>query len=179
MSIKRVAHVVKHNTGIDPKHMAAAIKGVRPYLQNLKRYRSQERLTTSVFAFERPFPCLTDRYAAGGTASGAYFYQDLYVAQRIFDSSPERHVDVGSRVDGFAAHVTSFRPIEILDICPVSTKASNILFTSRDIMREESTFDDYTDSLSCLPALQHFGLGHYGDPVDYHGHMRGWEFTGC
>jgi len=31
------------------------------------------------------------------------------------------------------------------------------------------------DSLSCLHALEHFGLGRYGDPLDYEGHLRGLE----
>ena len=32
---------------------------------------------------------------------------------------------------------------------------------------------DYCDSLSCLHALEHFGLGRYGDPVDPEGFRRG------
>jgi len=34
---------------------------------------------------------------------------------------------------------------------------------------------DYCDSLSCLHALEHFGLGRYGDEVNYNGHLIGWE----
>jgi predicted SAM-dependent methyltransferase len=34
---------------------------------------------------------------------------------------------------------------------------------------------DYCDSLSCLHALEHFGLGRYGDKIDYQGHKRGWN----
>ena len=30
-----------------------------------------------------------------------------------------------------------------------------------------------TDSLSCLHAIEHFGLGRYGDPIDYDGHVKG------
>ena len=32
---------------------------------------------------------------------------------------------------------------------------------------------DYCDSLSCLHALEHFGLGRYGDPVNYDGYILG------
>jgi hypothetical protein len=32
---------------------------------------------------------------------------------------------------------------------------------------------NYCDSLSCLHALEHFGLGRYGDPIDPHGYERG------
>jgi hypothetical protein len=31
------------------------------------------------------------------------------------------------------------------------------------------------DSLSSLHAVEHFGLGRYGDPVDYFGHIKGIE----
>jgi hypothetical protein len=32
---------------------------------------------------------------------------------------------------------------------------------------------DYCDSLSCLHALEHFGLGSYGDPIDPQGYRSG------
>lgn len=37
------------------------------------------------------------------------------------------------------------------------------------------TLQSSTDSLSCLHALEHFGLGRYGDPIDPQGHLRGFE----
>ena len=39
----------------------------------------------------------------------------------------KRHVDIGSRLDGFVAHVASFREIEVLDIRPLKVnKHKNI-----------------------------------------------------
>jgi hypothetical protein len=35
--------------------------------------------------------------------------------------------------------------------------------------------EGYCDSLSCLHAIEHFGLGRYGDPVDPLGYRRGIE----
>ena len=29
------------------------------------------------------------------------------------------------------------------------------------------------DSISCLHAIEHFGLGRYGDPIDVEGHTKG------
>jgi SAM-dependent methyltransferase len=34
--------------------------------------------------------------------------------------------------------------------------------------------NEYCDSLSCLHALEHFGLGRYGDPIDPNGYERGF-----
>ena len=39
----------------------------------------------------------------------------------IYAARPEKHVDVGSRVDGFVAHVASFREIEVFDVRPIAT----------------------------------------------------------
>ena len=40
-------------------------------------------------------------------------------------------------------------------------------------MNEASITADYCDSISCLHALEHFGLGRYGDPIDPDGHLKG------
>ena len=34
---------------------------------------------------------------------------------------------------------------------------------------------DYCDSISCLHALEHFGLGRYGDQIDPDGHLKGFR----
>jgi Caenorhabditis protein of unknown function, DUF268 len=41
-------------------------------------------------------------------------------------------------------------------------------------MREDQPLVDYCDSV-CLHALEHFGLWRYGDPVDPHGHLKGFR----
>lgn len=102
----------------------------------------------------------------------AIIYQDLVVAQHVFRDSPDRHIDIGSRIDGFVAHVAAFRKIEVIDVRPMdNTDHANIKFTQGDIF--ETTMKEATDSLSCLHALEHFGLGRYGDPITIDGHLRG------
>lgn len=71
-------------------------------------------------------PCLDDKYDNAGTWDGHYFYQDLYVAQKIFKKKPVKHVDIGSRIDGFVTHVASFREIELLDIRKMESSIPNI-----------------------------------------------------
>jgi len=114
-----------------------------------------------------------DRRDQSGVASGHYFHQDLLVAQRIFQNRPQHHVDVGSRVDGFVAHVAVFRRIEVLDIRGQRSQIPNITFTQADIMSDDFPLQDYSDSISCLHAIEHFGLGRYGDTLDTSGHLRG------
>lgn len=164
--------------GIDPTRCVRSVRGLGPYLANRRALRAQIAAATErsrEFPLGPAHPCLTDRYAESGTARGDYFHQDLHVAQLVFRNNPARHVDVGSRVDGFVAHVASFRTVEVLDIRPLRTDATNITFRQRDLMEERPDMDDSTDSLSCLHTLEHFGLGRYGDPVDFDGYRRGWE----
>ncbi len=34
-------------------------------------------------------------------------------------------------------------------------------------------YTNYCDSVSSLHAIEHFGLGRYGDPIDVNGHLKG------
>ena len=129
-----------------------------------------------LFPFGKPFPCLNDRKAQSGEGRGHYFHQDLLVARRIFQNCPQCHVDIGSRIDGFVAHVAVFREIEVIDIRPLTTPITNVRFIQGDLMAGvDERLHDYSDSLSCLHALEHFGLGRYGDPIDFDGHLHGFE----
>lgn len=107
-----------------------------------------------------------------GVMRGHYFHQDLLVARLINTHNPTRHVDIGSRIDGFVAHVASYRKIEVLDIRPWQKSVhDNIVFTQADLTKDVNLGD--FDSISCLHALEHFGLGRYGDSVDPNGHVKG------
>ncbi len=119
---------------------------------------------------------IKDYGSNAGNAKGHYFHQDLLVAKFIHDKNPIRHVDVGSRIDGFVAHVASFRPIEVVDIRPLEVSTyDNIQFIKADLMNENISLKSVCDSLSCLHALEHFGLGRYNDPLKPNGHLIGFN----
>ncbi len=122
------------------------------------------------------YPIVADLNDQAGTVTGHYFHQDLLVAQYIFDHKPERHLDVGSRVDGFIAHVASFRKIEVADIryLPKSIH-TNIKYQRIDFSDSDKIFEERYDSVSCLHALEHFGLGRCGDRIDPNGHLLGFH----
>ena len=50
---------------------------------------------------------------------------------------------------------------------------SNIKYLRADLMHPIQI--GKTDSLSCLHAIEHFGLGRYSDPIDINGHIKGLE----
>lgn len=139
------------------------------------RELKKQKAACPEFPLSPSYPCLGDKGSESGVASGHYFHQDLLVAQSIFSQNPEKHVDVGSRVDGFVAHVASYRPIEVFDIRPLKSDILNISFKQGDIMDTSKIESGYCDSLSCLHALEHFGLGRYGDPIDINGHLKGFQ----
>ncbi len=162
--------------GVDLGKMRRTLRGLPSYYRDLRILKSQRSSSIEQFPFREPYPCLHDRYMKSGVASGHYFHQDLLVARRIFLNRPKTHVDIGSRIDGFVAHVASFRQIEVLDIRPMSRNIPNISFTKADLMTPiDEKLTNYCDSLSCLHALEHFGLGRYGDPVNNDGYLMGLD----
>lgn len=140
-------------------------------------YENFKRMSTNnhEFLILDNYPCLNDRDEDSGTTNGAYFHQDLFVAKQIYLNSPLKHVDIGSRIDGFIAHVAVFREIELFDIRNLESKVENIVFKQADLMSNDLNYFDYCDSISSLHALEHFGLGRYGDKIDPNGHIKGFK----
>lgn len=125
-------------------------------------------------AITKNYMILSDYAENAGSSNGHYFHQDLLVANFIFKDNPVRHVDVGSRIDGFIAHLASFREVEVFDIRPmVASVHKNIIFRQVNLMELNNKVIEPTESLSCLHAIEHFGLGRYTDPIDINGHLKG------
>ena len=141
------------------------------YLDDLKELIRQKGSDTS-FPFGKKFPILNERFESSGILSGHYFHQDLLVARKIFENNPGNHLDIGSRTDGFVAHIAVFRKIEVMDIRELDSKVKNIEFTKADLMKLPDNMLNKYDSISTLHVIEHFGLGRYGDPIDYFGHIK-------
>ena len=155
--------------------------GLRPGdLKNLlkipRALRERKRFLTSGGSIDDLHLIVTDYHDSSGSARGHYFHQDLLVANLIYNARPKRHIDVGSRIDGFVAHVAAFREIEVLDIRPLPhCNHSNIKFHQIDFSSEAISNYGNADSVSCLHTLEHFGLGRYGDPINPQGHLQGFS----
>jgi hypothetical protein len=162
--------------GIDLRKTVVFARGLPWYMRDYLAMRRQRQLSTLKFALGKPYPCLGERAGDSGSARGHYFHQDLLVASRIFANKPDVHLDVGSRIDGFVAHVASFREIQVVDIRPLVSRIPNVVFRQADFMSPlPADLLACCDSLSCLHAIEHFGLGRYGDPVRYDGYIRGLD----
>jgi SAM-dependent methyltransferase len=159
-------------------HQAATLRRAPRFWGELQAYRAQAIGTTFAPGLKDLMPTLTDYTAPAGIARGHYFHQDLWAARRIFARHPAHHVDVGSRIDGFVAHVLTFMPITVIDIRPMDSSVEGLTFAQGDATDLRSIASDTIESLSSLHAVEHIGLGRYGDPID----ANGWraairEFT--
>ena len=164
---RRLYWILSYQLGLDFRKLFRSLRGAPRYVTNWIEFSRQYHGRMNFF------PCLHDWYEEGGTTKNEYFWQDLYVARKINLTNPTKHIDVGSRIDGFVAHVASFRDIEVIDIRPVTSKIPGVTFKQADLMTNNFSLSSQCDSLSCLHALEHFGLGRYGDPIDPQGYVKG------
>ena len=154
--------------GLDPLPLWSFIRFGKRYVRDYMKFQKEGGVITD------RYPILVDMLDEAGVANGHYFHQDLLVASRIFQANPRKHIDVGSSINGFVAHVASFRKISIFDIRPLKIDAhQNIEFTQIDFQNGSDLPTEICDSISCLHAIEHFGLGRYGDPIDPLGHIKG------
>ncbi len=120
-------------------------------------------------------PCLQDRYNEAGVVKGVYFLQDLWAAKYIYDNKIDKILDLGSRIDGFVAHVLPYCKVEYVDIRELNANINNFInnltFIKADILK--LPFDDSTiENITCLHVIEHIGLGRYGDNIDSEGYKK-------
>ncbi len=159
--------------GIYPLKFINTVRGFPLFLRDYVKFRRQLLKIETPFHISRIYPFLEDIILQTESVSAHYFYQDLIVANKIYRNNPKKHVDIGSRVDGFVAHVASFREIEVIDIRRLEVNVKNIKVIQQDMMNYSFKLINYCDSVSSLHAIEHFGLGRYGDKVDVNGHLKG------
>lgn len=159
------------NAGINPARLLAAWLGWNKYRGDRARFLAMEGARDMIWA--RELPMLTE-YKDSAGCIGPYFLQDAEAARWILADAPKRHVDVGSRVDGFIGHLTVFREVEVIDIREPSKEFPGARFHRLDITRPlPERWVGSADSVSCLHSIEHFGLGRYGDPINPRGHLAG------
>lgn len=115
---------------------------------------------------ESMWPIITDKYAMAGTMNN-YFWQDLWAARHIIGEGCKEHYDIGSRIDGFIAHLLAAGiKVNMIDIREFPGKVDNLCTIVDDATLLNHVEDNSLRSLSALCSLEHFGLGRYGDKVD-------------
>ncbi len=162
---------ILRNAGFNPRRLLDSWRGWQRYEKDRTRFRKLQE--SPAFVWGRELPILNEWDETSGSL-GAYFLQDQLVARWIYQAAPDRHVDVGSRLDGFIGSVSVFREVEVIDIRPQPEPVSNVKFHQLNLMEPLTPgWLKSTDSLSCLHTIEHFGLGRYGDPIDPGGYLKG------
>jgi hypothetical protein len=151
--------------GISVSTLLTSIKEAPYFLSCARKYQRLNRNASFRISWRHLFPILSDRGEGAGTAQGHYFHQDLWAARKIFKAAPGRHIDIGSRVDGFIAHLLVFMPVTIIDIRPLQSEIPGLSCICDDATQLAQLPSGSVESLSSLHAAEHFGLGRYGDPV--------------
>ena len=161
--------------GIDPISFLRGICAIPRFFKEAARFR----LSSTGYRVQL-IPALQDYRATAGSADGHYFWQDLLCARWIYRNNPKRHFDVGSRVDGFIAHLLSFREVTVLDIRPNHLNLDGLSVVIGNAQESLGSFKDKFESVSSLHSIEHFGLGRYGDSLDAEGHTKGlFNIAGC
>lgn len=169
--------------GIDPLKTLSTLRGYPRYFKNFHSLKNSiassepRSLPDSAKHFGNAYPILNEFFSSAGTASGHYFHQDLLVANLIYKQKPNLHLDVGSRIDGFIAHLLSFEQKTVLgDVRPITIDNPNISFVQMDLTNKlPHELSQQYESVSCLHAIEHMGLGRYGDPINAYGHYLALE----
>lgn len=150
------------------EELMTALKSL--YLEDCAEYTRQRGDSEQFPIFEDDqWIFLTDCIGDAGGA-GDYFFQDMWAAREIYRSNVKHVYDIGSRVDGYIAHLLAMEVhVTLLDIRPFPHKIEGVDFIQTDAMDLSNIPDESIETLSSLCALEHFGLGRYGDPIDYNG----------
>lgn len=122
------------------------------------------------FDEKNQFKCLSDYREEAGSVDAHYFFQDVYAANKVMKSGVRHIYDIGSRIDGYISHLLSMDiKVTMIDIRPLPEHIDNLDFIQGNAMDLSNIEEGSVPVLSCLHALEHFGLGRYGDAVDYYG----------
>ena len=158
-----------NNIGISLRDLASIVYLPRYLHQLIKFYKLGGHVTNI-------YPIFSDYQKSAGSVGGHYFHQDLLVASYIHKKNPIRHVDIGSRIDGFITHLACFRSVDVIDVRKLPpTGHPNITFVQLDLSNPIELKEEIADSVSSLHAIEHFGLGRYGDQLDPNGYKVGFN----
>ncbi len=142
-------------------------------LKDIEEYKKQVKIENDFQIHQDSLYLICEnKYETAGKPGSHYFAQDIWGANKIYLSNPFMHYDIGSSLNGFIAHLLVFREVYYIDIRPMDFKIPGLHFRQGDAMNLDGIEDNSIESLSSFHALEHFGLGRYGDPIDPEGYIK-------
>ncbi len=133
---------------------------------DMKLYTQLNKRSNFAIRKQDIWPIIADKYAEAGTV-GNYFWQDLWAAHLIIAQGVKKHFDIGSRMDGFIAHLLAADiDVTMIDVREFPSEIPRLHTIVDDATSLHQIEDESIDSMSALCSIEHFGLGRYGDPID-------------
>ena len=114
-------------------------------------------------------PCLDDS-GVQVTYNHRYLLHVGWAARILAETKPKSHFDIGS-CSYFVTIASAFVNIIACDIRPMTIPLPGIN-TAVETLTDLRFADNSIDSLSCMHAMEHVGLGRYGDPIDPYGDQK-------
>lgn len=171
MNIFKSIYLLLSDFSIYPLEMITRLRGIPYYLANLRLWSKENTAPSFQIRLSELRFLSWERFASAGGTRGHYFHQDLWVASDIYRLNIRSHVDVGSRLDGFIAHLLPFCSVTFVDLRPLNLDHVNFNFIQGTITNLPFK-DSSISSLSCLHVIEHIGLGRYGDTIDPEGFRK-------
>lgn len=134
--------------------------------EDIQKYDQLNKRPNFAIHEKYQWPIITDKFAEAGTIKN-YFCQDLWAARLIIRQGVKKHFDIGSRLDGFIAHLLAADiDVQMIDIRKFPGEVEHLYTIVDDATTLHQIQDESVESMSALCSLEHFGLGRYGDPID-------------
>jgi len=142
-------------------HIRLSVKFMRDYLS----FVGSSANTLHEIKFNQICPRIYESEPNSQSGGGEYFQQDIWALTKVYSNMPNKHIDIGSRIDGFTAQCSVMVPVEFLDCRYVDYNLPNMSVVEGDLLNLPYQ-NDSVCSISCLHTLEHVGLGRYGDSID-------------
>jgi SAM-dependent methyltransferase len=134
-----------------------------------KRLASQSPARFPVTSWRDRLPCLDDNQATA-PFDKHYLYHPACAARVLARTNPPVHVDISS-ILAFSSIVSAFIPIDFYDYRPAGMELGGLKSRCADLLHLPFANGEL-QSISCMHAIEHVGLGRYGDPLDCEGDTK-------
>lgn len=138
----------------------------RDFLEFRKKTESKNRFSVKLSNVR---PMVAER-TKNTEFSSHYIYHTAWAARILSKLRPKKHVDISS-ILYFGTIVSAFIPIEYYEYRPIQLNLENYKFGKADLLALPFSKDSI-ESLSCMHAVEHIGLGRYGDSIDPNGDLK-------
>jgi len=156
---------------ISPSHLLIKFISIPLFIKNAFTYNKLSKEKKFRIRLNNILFSTADRFSSSGNVNNHYFHQDLWAAKKLYDLGINKHVDIGSRLDGFIGHIINHISVEYVDIRPLEISYNNLIYIYGSIT-DLPYSDNSVQSLSSLHVVEHIGLGRYGDQIDPAGYIK-------